>query len=70
MLYRLFEEKNCHCMSFAFTQGDHDVRPLRSDRDVDLRPGQHQPLLHRRLHLRDAAQDVRPRQVLYLFNIL
>ena len=39
------------------------MRPLRSDRDVDLRPGQHQPLLHRRLHLRDAAQDVRPRQV-------
>ena len=40
------------------------MRPLRSDRDVDLRPGQHQPLLHRRLHLRDAAQDVRPGHVL------
>ena len=53
-----------------YTLGDHDVRPLRSDGDVDLRPGQHQPLLHRRLHLRDAAQDVRPRQVVLVPIIL
>ena len=47
-----------------FDTGDDDDGPLPAVGHVDHGPGQHQPLLHRHLHLRDAPQDVRPRQVL------
>ena len=44
---------------------DHDPRPLRPDRDVELCPGQSEHGIHRHIHQREYSQDIRAQAILF-----